>query len=326
MPEGSATIEYIPAVRQNIPLLIGIAGPTGGGKTLSALRLAKGIAGDAPFAVLDTEAGRALHYADDFVFNHAVLDPPFTPERYLEGIVAAEAGGYPVVVVDSMSHEHAGDGGLLDMHEKILQDRAGDDLRRREALSMAAWVEPKRRHKSMMSRLLQVRAHVILCLRAESKIEMAKEGGRTVIRPKQSLVGHDGWIPIAEKSLPFELTMSLLVTPNAPGVPVPIKLNQAHRLILPLDQPLNEEAGEALAAWARGVEAEQDERVRDLTMELLGLADELGNREDVTAAIQAHRRKNTAAKHTAWLERQVATAQKKVDELPEAEVKWGGDE
>ena len=45
-------------------LNIVISGGTGSGKTFSAMRLASGIAGGKPFAVIDTENRRALHYAD----------------------------------------------------------------------------------------------------------------------------------------------------------------------------------------------------------------------------------------------------------------------
>lgn len=311
-----SALTFRPAVREDIRLLIGIAGPSGGGKTLSALRLAKGLAGDARFALVDTENGRALHYADQFEFDHCDLAAPFSPERYTEAIAAADEAGYPVIVVDSASHEHAGTGGLLDSHEVVLQRMAGNDWRRREACSMAAWVEPKRAHQAFVNKLLQLKAHVILCLRAAEKVEMGTdEKGKTVIRPKRSLVGLDGWMPICERNLPFELTLSLLVTPDAPGVPKPIKLEDQHRLLLPLDQPINEEAGAALGAWAHGASsAEQDERTPGLTARLLDLSDELGSRDTVTAAIQKHRRRSDPKSHADWLQAQVDRAQSAVDE------------
>jgi hypothetical protein len=303
------SVDFQRAVRQNIPLLIGIAGPTGGGKTMSALRIAKGLAGDKPFALIDTEAGRALHYADEFAFDHADLRAPFTPDRYAEAILAADEAGYPVIVVDSMSHEHAGDGGLLDMHEEKLTKLAGSDYRKRAAMTMLAWVEPKMSHKRLVTRLLQIRAHLIVCLRAEAKVEMVKnDKGETEIRPKRSLTGSgDGWIPIAEKSFPYELTMSLLVTPDAPGVPKPIKLAQAHRLIVPLNKPLSEDVGADLAAWAKGVDDENQKRIAALSARLLELADELGNRDATTAGIQENRTLHSAdaGAHAGWLQTQV---------------------
>src|SRR3954464_601021 len=160
---------FRPATRENVGLLIGLSGGTGSGKTYTAMRLAQGIAGDKRFAVIDTEAGRAKHYADAFKFDHGDLQPPFRPDAYAEAIKAADEAGYPVIVVDSMSHEHAGEGGLLDWHEEEYQRMGG-----RDAVKMTAWIKQKMAHKQMVQRLLQVRAHLILCFRAEEKIEIVK--------------------------------------------------------------------------------------------------------------------------------------------------------
>jgi hypothetical protein len=238
------SFEFRPAVRENVPLLIGLAGGTGSGKTYSAMMLAKGIAGSKPFAVIDTENGRAKHYADLFHFDHADITAPFRPTRYAEAIEAADKAGYPCVVVDSASHEWYGDGGCLDWHDELM----GGDQKK----NLAAWIEPKREHKRMVTRLLQVRAHVILCFRAEPKVEAVRENGRTEIRPKASLVGLDGWIPISEKNLPYELTASFLLTADKPGVPKPIKLQEQHKELVRLDGPLGEGAGKRLAEWAAG--------------------------------------------------------------------------
>jgi hypothetical protein len=247
---------FRPAARENVSLLIGLSGASGSGKTYTAMRLAHGIAGDRPFAVIDTEAGRAKHYADRFRFDHGDLHPPFTPAAYADAIAAADAAHYPVIVVDSTSHEWAGEGGILDWQEAELQRMAGDDWKKREACKMAAWIRPKMAHKQMVQRLLQIRAHLILCFRAEPKIEMVRgEGGKMEIREKQSLTGLHGWIPICEKTLPYELTASFLLMADRPGVPQPIKLQEQHRALFPLDQPITEESGARLAAWARGASA-----------------------------------------------------------------------
>jgi hypothetical protein len=234
------TISFRPAVRENVPLIIVPAGGTGSGKTYTAMELAAGmieaIAPGKPFAVIDTENGRAKHYADRFKFDHADLRAPFRPSAYEEAIVAADAAGYPVVVVDSGSHEHAGDGGLLDWHEEELTRMAGDDWKKREACNMAAWIKPKGAHKKFVSKLLQLRAHLIICLRAEPKVEMKKEDGKWKMVPKESLVGKDGWIPTCEKNLPYEATLSFLLTADQPGIPKPIKLQAQHAPLFPLDK------------------------------------------------------------------------------------------
>jgi hypothetical protein len=241
------TISFRPATRENVNLLIGLAGGTGSGKTYTGCRLASGMAGSKRFAVIDTENGRASHYADQFRFDVAQLHAPFTPAAYTEAILAADQAGYPVIMVDSMSHEYAGEGGVLDMQEAEFTRMGG-----RGEVKVASWIKPKNEHKRMVQRLLQARAHLILCFRAEPKIEIAKQDGKTVIVPKQSLVGLDGWIPVAEKNLPFELTVSLLFTADKPGVPKPIKLQEQHRALFPLDKPVTEESGRLVAAWAAG--------------------------------------------------------------------------
>jgi hypothetical protein len=238
---------FRPAIREQVGLLIALVGASGSGKTMSAMKLASGIVGKGNrFCVIDTEARRALHYADMFQFDYAELHEPFTPEAYTEAILAADAAGYKAIVVDSMSHEWAGGGGVLEMSEAELQRMAGDDYRKREACRMAAWIKPKMSHKKMVQRLLQVKAHLIMCFRSEEKVKMEKDANnKTVIVPI-------GWQPICSKELPYEMTASFLLTPDKPGMPVPLKLQEQHKALFPLDKPVNEDSGRLVAAWAGG--------------------------------------------------------------------------
>lgn len=242
------SISFRPAKRENAPLLIGLAGGTGSGKSYSALRLARGLANGEPFAMIDTENGRALHYADAFPeMQHGRIAAPFRPAKYAEAIEAAAAAGFGVIVVDSMSHEWSGDGGCLDWSEEIMDGK--------ESRRLMSWIEPKKSHKRMVTRLLQVNAHVILCFRAEPKIEQIDDPdkpGKKLYVEKRSLTGLDGWIPISEKMLPYELTASFLLMAAKPGVPLPIKLQEQHKPFVPLDRPITEETGKRLAEWAAG--------------------------------------------------------------------------
>lgn len=254
------TYSFRPAVRENAGALVALAGPSGGGKTMSALRLARGLVGpQGVIAFIDTEARRATHYADKFQFLHGDLHPPFRPDTYIDAILDAEKTGAGAVIIDSMSHVWSGTGGVLDWQEeeveaaveraKTLAAKKGwefDEYRAREANKMAAWIKPKMSHKKMMSRLLQCRAHLIFCLRAEEKVKMEKnERNQTVIVPI-------GWQPICEKNFMYEMTTSFLLTDDAPGVPKPIKLQDQHRAFFPTDKPISEKSGELLAAWAAG--------------------------------------------------------------------------
>lgn len=264
---------FRPAVRTGVSLIIGFAGASGSGKTMSAFRMAQGIVGrDKPFAVIDTEARRALHYAPipgeepDFVktfrFHHAELVAPFRPEAYEHAIRAAAMAGYGAVVVDSFSHVWEGEGGVLDWSDEILQTSVDRAMKRereqrsewqlREAFKRSSWIEPKRAHKMMVQALLQLRAHIILCLRAEDKIDFVKDGDKTKVVPMETLAGFKGWIPICDKRLPFELTASFVLTPDKPGMPQPIKLQEQHRYIFEAGKHVDEDSGKRLAAWARG--------------------------------------------------------------------------
>jgi len=235
----AAAFDFKPAVRENVSLLIALAGASGSGKTYSALRLAKGLAPSGKIAFIDTEARRGLHYADQFDFIHADMRPPFRPENFLAAIKAAEKAGAEVIIIDSFSHEYDGEGGIMDWAAEI---EAGGTK------SPGNWKVPKLAHKKLMNALLQLRASVIFCLRADEKIRIAKENGKTVVEQL-------GWMPIAEKRFIFEMTASFTLTPTAPGIPqfdLPHKLQTQHRGMFPPGQTIGEKAGQDLAAWAKG--------------------------------------------------------------------------
>jgi hypothetical protein len=182
--------------------------------------------------------------------------------------------------------------------------------------NITAWIEPKKSHKRMVTRLLQTSAHVILCFRAEPKVEVETDSqGRMKVIPKASLTGLDGWIPIAEKNLPYELTASFLLMADKPGIPKPIKLPEPLKEIVPLDSTLDAKVGLAMAKWALGgtkpTAAEKREAL-DLEEQLLALAETLGKKPQVGEAID-RARSNPDGFHE-WLKRQVDLAREAVSQ------------
>lgn len=149
-------------------------------------------------------------------------------------------------MVDSVSHEWAGEGGILDWQEEELTRMAGNDYHKRETCKMASWIKPKMAHKQMVQRLLQVKSHLILCFRAEEKIKMEKDANNKIQIVPQ------GWQPICSKEMPYELTVSFLLTSDKPGIPQPIKLQEQHKVIFPSDKLLSEDSGTLAAKWAIG--------------------------------------------------------------------------
>jgi hypothetical protein len=123
-----------------------------------------------------------------------------------------------------------------------------DDLEKSGTKSPGNWKVPKGAHKKLMNALLQCRASIIFCLRADEKIRIARENGKTVVEPL-------GWMPICEKRFMFEMTASFTLTPDRPGIPhfdLPHKLQRQHRGMFTDAKPIDEESGRALASWARG--------------------------------------------------------------------------
>ena len=229
-------MEYQKAKRENTNVLIALAGASGSGKTYSAMQLASGICGDEPFAVVDTEARRALHYADQFNFEHVSLGPPFTPARYLEAIKPLAARGFKAVIIDSGSHEWEGEGGVIEQ---------ADDSNRK---GPSNWIEPKRQHKRFVNGLLQCGTNLIICLRAAEKIHIDDSG------PKTKII-NEGWSPICEKRFMFEMTISFTFAPVHPGIvdlDFPHKVQDQHRMMFPPGQHIGRAAGAQLGAWARG--------------------------------------------------------------------------
>ena len=97
-----------PAVRAGSKLVIGIAGQSGSGKTLTALYMARGMVDNtSEIGFLDTENRRGSLYADelDGPFQIGDLFYPFSPERYAAAIKEFQAAGVKVLIVDSISHE-----------------------------------------------------------------------------------------------------------------------------------------------------------------------------------------------------------------------------
>lgn len=256
----NSTFQFEDASRDGTPLLIGLIGASGSGKTFSALRLAKGIQSirGGKIVGIDTESKRMSHYADKFTFRRLNFGAPFSSIRYLEALTAAvkEAEG-GVVIVDSMSHEHEGEGGYLELHETELDRMAGNDYKKREKCTFTAWIKPAGNRRKLINGLLQMNCAFIFCFRAKEKLK--------IIRGQEPI--QTGWQAIAGEEFAFEMTVRCLLNPASGGVadwsPEAFKYGVAKREIshvplLPDGKPLDEEAGVKLANWARGSDPELD--------------------------------------------------------------------
>ena len=257
---------HSPARRSRVPLLIGIIGASGSGKTYSALRLGTGIvrvSGGKLFGI-DTETRRMAHYADTFPFEHVEFSAPFNPMAYIECIRYCAEEGAGCIVIDSASHEHEGEGGVLDMHEAELdriskRDDGSIDWKKRKAASGTAWIKPKAERRALVNGIMQLPPEIalIFCFRAQEKLDWkTKDADGKLVDL--------GWQPIAGGALVYEMTARCLLQPGADGVPdwnpkIPgenklIKRPEQFRALFEKhkSKPLSEEMGEEMARWACG--------------------------------------------------------------------------
>ena len=157
------------AKRSATKLRLLIDGPSGSGKTWGALQVAKGLGGRT--VVIDTEQGSSDLYDTLHDFGVIDLKPPFTPERYVQAIEAAEAGGAEVIVVDSITQEWSGKGGCLELVDEIARAQF-----RGNTWSAYSVITP--RHRAFIDAMLRSSAHIIATGRAKTETAQVDDGGK----------------------------------------------------------------------------------------------------------------------------------------------------
>lgn len=164
---------FAKAVRKQAKLRLALTGPSGSGKTYSSILLAKGLGGKV--AVIDTEHGSASLYCDLLDFDVMELTAPYSPERYIAAIRDAEAGGYDTLIIDSITHEWNGTGGMLQINEKLAASKYKGN-------TWSAWSESDPRHRAFVDAILQAKMHVIVTMRSKTDTASEKDSnGKTKI-------------------------------------------------------------------------------------------------------------------------------------------------
>lgn len=183
-------MELKKATRKQVKLRLNISAPSGAGKTMSALLMAKGLVGDwAKIAVIDTENGSASLYSHLGDFNVIDLKAPFQPEKYVQALDACINAGIECIIIDSSSHEW---NCLLEENETLaISNYRGN--------TWSAWSKTTPRHDKFVNSVLHCPAHVITCTR--SKMETVMGEGKKVHKVGMKDIQRDGW--------EYELTVSL---------------------------------------------------------------------------------------------------------------------
>ena len=184
------------AERKKGKLRLGLAGPAGAGKTYSALLLAFGMGGR--IAMIDTERGSGELYSHLGDYDCCTITPPFEPKKYVEAIRDAEKMGYEIVIIDSLTHAWAGQGGLLDIHGHI-SDKGGN--------TWAAWRRVTPQHNELVDALLQSSCHIIATMRSKMEYAQSEESGKKTVKKL-------GMSPIQRDGMEYEFTVFMDIDLN----------------------------------------------------------------------------------------------------------------
>lgn len=215
------------ATRKKAKIRLGLSAVSGGGKTYSAILIAKGLCGDLnKVAVIDTENCSADLYAHLGDFNVLPLTAPFTPERYIEAIKSCEKAGMEVIVIDSISHEWDGKGGCLEIVESLggkYQD----------------WAKVTPRHSAFIESILHSPSHLITTVRRKQDYDMIRDGNK--VRVEKA-----GLREITREGFEYELTINLEMDThhNAQASKDRTGLFMGRPAFVP-----SEKTGELIAAW-----------------------------------------------------------------------------
>jgi hypothetical protein len=268
------------AKREKVPLIAAIYGKSGSGKTMSALELATGMqevyGGDIGY--IDTEAKRALHYADWYKFRHLPFEAPYGPLHYLRAFEHLYSKGVRVFIADSMSHEHTGVGGVLDMHDEEVQKMAGNDTDKAKRVNGLAWTKPKMERRRLVDFIVHMAdACIVLAFRAENKLNW-----NTGREPEKL-----GDMPVGAEAFVYEATIRLYLPVGAAGVPdlEPKFPGEREMVRVPLQftalfegdsRPIDRALGKSLAEWSAGGAARVSDQPRKAAAQSTGTVSPAG--------------------------------------------------
>ncbi len=222
--------QFIKAERSNCKIKMAIQGPSGSGKTYSSLLMAFGLTKDwNKIAVLDTENGSANLYSHLGNYSVLNLSAPYTPEEYIDAIETAVKQGFECLIIDSLSTEWNGQGGILDIHGNIPGN------------SFTAWSKVTPRHNAFVQAILQSNIHIIGTMRSKTDYVLSEKNGKQV--PEKV-----GMKPVQREDSEYEFT-------------VVFELNQKHQANVGKDRTglfskrpelyLTAEVGDEINQWCK---------------------------------------------------------------------------
>lgn len=187
------------AERKKAKLRLALCGPSGSGKSYSSLLIAQGLGGR--IAMIDTERGSGELYSHLCDYDVCQIAPPFSVKKYLEAIKGAEAAGYSTIIIDSLTHAWAAEGGLLDLVDK---KTAASSSRN----SYTAWRDVTPMHNNLVDAMLQSNCHIIATMRTKTAYEI-QENDRGKKAPVKI-----GTAPVQRDGMDYEFTTVFDISPE----------------------------------------------------------------------------------------------------------------
>lgn len=181
------------AERKKAKLRLALCAPSGAGKTYSALLIAQGLGGR--IAMIDTERGSGELYSSLCEYDVCQIEPPYTPKKYVEAIHEAERAGYGTIIIDSLTHAWAGQGGLLEEVDKRKSGQRND---------FTAWRDITPQHNALVDAMLQSTCHIIATMRTKTAYEVVKDERTGKTKPVKV-----GLAPVQRDGLEYEFTVVL---------------------------------------------------------------------------------------------------------------------
>jgi len=222
-------MQFNKATKKRAKLRAGLYSVSGGGKTMTALLIAKGIGGKVAF--IDTEHGSASKYSDLFDFDVCEMDS-FNPKELIKGLENIPSE-YDVVIIDSMSAFWQGKDGILQQVENAGKRNQGGN-------SFRAWADVSPTLNRINDLVMGAPYHVITTLRAKTEyvVEQNEKGKAAPRKVGLAPVYKEGW----EYNLDFVARMDTDNTLIVEKTRIPEFAG------LVVNKP-DEELGKRLAAW-----------------------------------------------------------------------------
>ena len=219
------------AQRRQAVIKLALQGPSGSGKTYSSLLLANGLVGNwDQIAVIDTENNSSHLYSHLGSFNVLSLTEPFTPERYIEAIETCEKAGMKVIIIDSISQEWEGNGGIIETHGNM----AGN--------SFTNWNKVTPRHNAFVQKMLQSPAHIVATIRSKQDYVLTDKNGKMV--PEK--VGLKG---VTRDGMDYEFTLVLDLDIKHQAIS---SKDRTGLFVNPMPFLVSESTGNKIKIWCQG--------------------------------------------------------------------------